>query len=598
MRSASLLLALALVGCVKPTPTNPARAPAPPPNDISPAPSPSPALANAAEDFWAELIRYSPIFATGVGDHTHDSELDDLSLAAARTHVDKLFSLRVRLDSIDPDELSATERATLDALRETLDGRLEAANACASWTWQIDPLDGPAIHLMQLPVYQVIKTKEDAAALGARYRASKPFFEGHIKALRAGLDKGAVAPAPVVKRMIASLDGALAVPAADSPMAKAKLPDSAPGWHMEEVVRVRKTLVKAVEEGAYPGLTLYRDFLKSEVLPKAREEKPGADGLPGGAACYQAMIRRETGTTRTPKNLHDLGLAQVASLEAEMEALAKAGGAKDRVSYEKALMAKPSERFDSREAMVAHAKAWVAKAERATGKAFHTFPKTPLEVRVVEPWRENDAPSAYDMAPADLSRNAIFWVNAVGFAEEGRYGLAALSAHEAIPGHHFQIALAQENKALPRFQRDLPPNAYVEGWALYAERLADELALYSPEERLGMLDGQRYRAVRLVVDTGLHALGWSREKAIAYQIAHAGSERAGAERAIDRYLTWPGQALGYTVGMIEIQEIRAGAEKTLGKKFDLAGFHDVVLANGGVPLPVVRREVDAWVKSR
>lgn len=583
-----LLLLAGLASCAKPTATRPARAPAGPPTS-------SAALANAADDFWDELIRHSPLFATAVGDHSRDSELDDLSQKEARTHVDRLFSLRVRLDSIEPGELDATERATLDALRETLDGRIDAANACSPWTWQVDPLDGPAIHLLQLPVYQTIKTKEDAAALAARYQASTAFFEAHVKALRAGLEKGAIAPAPVVKRMIASLDGALAGPAADSPMAKAKLPAAGPGWHMEEVVRVRKTLVKAVEEGSYPGLTLYRDFLKSEVLPKAREEKPGADGLPGGAACYQAMIRRETGTTRTPQNLHDLGLAQVASIEAEMDALAKAGGAKDRVAYEKALMARPSERFDSREAMVAHAEACVAKAKTATGKAFRTFPKTPLEVRAVELWRENDAPSAYDMAPADLSRNAIFWVNAVGFREEGRYGLAALSAHEAIPGHHFQIALAQENKALPRFQRYLPPNAYVEGWALYSERLAGELGLFAPEERLGMLDGQRYRAVRLVVDTGLHALRWSREKAIEYQIAHAGGDRAGAERAIDRYLTWPGQALGYTVGMIEIQEIRADAEKRLGAKFDLAAFHDVVLANGGVPLPVVRREVDAWI---
>lgn len=587
-----LFVAFALLtSCVKPTPANPARAPAAPPNSAA-------ALANAADDFWDELIRYSPIFATAVGDHSRDPELDDLSVKAARTHIDKLFSLRVRLDSIEAGDLDATQRATLDALSETLDGRIEAANACSPWTWQVDPLDGPAIRLQQLPVYQTIKTREDATALAARYRAAPAFFDGHIKALRAGLDKGAVAPAPVVKRLIASLDGALTIPAADSAMAKAKLPDSGPGWNMEEVVRVRKTLVKAVEEGAYPGLTNYRDFLKKDVLPKARDEKPGADGLPDGAKCYQAMIRRETGTTRTPQNLHDVGLAQVAAIEAEMDALAKAAGAKDRIAYEKALMAKPSERFDSREAMVAHAEAWVAKAKRSTGKAFRTFPKTPLEVRAVETWRENDAPSAYDMAPADLSRNAIFWVNAVGYKDEGRYELASLSAHEAIPGHHFQIALAQENKALPRFQRDLPPNAYVEGWALYSERLAGELGLFTPEERLGMLDGQRYRAVRLVVDTGLHALGWSREKAIQYQIDHGGSERADAERAIDRYLTWPGQALGYTVGMIEIQEIRASAEKTLGKKFDLAGFHDVVLANGGVPMPVVRREVDAWVKSR
>lgn len=578
------VFALLALACVKPTPVNPARAPAAPPSD-------SAALIIAAADFWAEVLRHSPFLATAYGDRSRDAELDDLSEAEARHHVDNLFSLRVRLDSIDPAELSPRERVTLDALRETLDGRIEAANACTPWLWQVDPLDGPAVHLLQLPVYHTIKTKDDAANLATRYLASPAQFDGHMKALRAGLEKGAVAPAPPVKRLIASLDGALAVPAADNPMSKAKLPD----WNVEEVVRIRKTLVKAVEEGAYPALTAYRDFLKREILPKARTEKMGADGLPGGAACYLALAARETGTTRTPQQIHELGLAQVASIEAEMDALAKAGGAADRASFEKTLATRPSERFDSREAMVAHAVAWTEKARGATKKAFHTFPKTPLEVRAVEIWRENDAPSSYDMAPADASRPAIFWVNAVAYATENRSGLASLAAHEAIPGHHFQIALAQENTALPRFQRDLPPNAYVEGWALYSERLAGELGLYTPEERFGMLDAQRYRAVRLVVDTGLHALGWSREKAIEYQLAHGTDPRPSAERAIDRYLTWPAQALGYMVGNLEIQEIRADAEKKLGPAFDLAAFHDVVLGNGGVPIPVVRREVEAWV---
>lgn len=579
-----------LLSCEKPSARKPARAPKPPA-------SASAALAGIADDFWKELLRNAPQWATAVGERERDAELDDLSSKEARRHADALFALRVRLDAVEPTKLGESERVTAEALREELTGRIEAAQACRAHLWAVDPLSGPQVELAQLATHHGIRTKHDAETLIARYRAAGAQLDAHIAALREGLGEGLVAPRIVVERLVTQLDAQLAAPARESPHAKAKLPETE-GWHAEEAVRVRERLVKAVEESVYPALGRYRDFARDELLPRSRAV-PGVSDLPGGAACYVARIRLETGTQRTAQGIHDRGLAQVAKIEEEMLAIARAHGRAGIADYQAALDGSAESFFGTREEIVAHNEAVIAKAREALPKAFRVLPRTALEVRPVEAYREKDASrGSYHPAPADGTRPAIYFANTLDPRTQRRWSIAALAAHEALPGHHLQIALAQETTGLPRFQREIPPTVYVEGWALYAERLADELGLYADDaERFGMLDAQRLRAVRLVVDTGLHALGWSRERAVEYQLAHGALTRTQAERAIDRYITWPGQALAYMTGQLELEAMRADAEKVLGPKFDLREFHDRVLRHGGVPLPAVRREIDAWIAS-
>lgn len=580
----SFVLGLALVSCAKPA----ARPASPPASGAT-------AIDAIAADFWEELGRRSPLWATASGDRHRDAQLDDPTAAEAKRHVDALVALRRRLEAVDPRTLGDAARVTAEALREHLTSRIEAETACQPHLWQVDPLGGPQVKLAQLPTHHSIRTTEDLDTLLARYRGADAFFRAHVATLREGLAGGWSAPRPVVERLLAQLDAQLAQPAADSPHAGAKFPEEGAGWNAEEAVRRRKELVKAVETGIYPGLAAYRDFLKDELLPKSRLA-PGADKLPGGDACYRAMIRLETGTTRSAREIHEIGVAQVAKIESEMLAIAKSAGAGDIPSYVAALDAKPGTYYGSREEIVEHNRAFIEKARAALPKVFRVQPKTPVEVWPIEAFREKDSSRGqYHHAPPDGSRPAIYFVNTLDPQTQRRYATAALAAHEALPGHHMQIALAQETKGLPRFQRDLPPTVYVEGWGLYSERLADELGLYaSDEERFGMLDAQRLRAVRLVVDTGIHALGWSRDQAVDYQVAHGVITRKQAERAIDRYITWPGQALAYLTGQLELQEMRAAAAKSRGAKFDLREFHDRVLRHGGVPLPVVRREIDAW----
>jgi len=583
-RSATLVIALALAACVKPASQS----------VTAPTSGGSAALDALAADFWSELVRRSPLWATAAGDRERDAELDDPTTKEARRHVEALLSLRRRLEAVDVKGLGNAGQVTAEALREHLTSRIDAENACQPHLWQVDPLGGPQVKLAQLPIHHSIRTKADLENLLARYRGAAAFLAAHVATLREGLAGGWSAPRPVVERLVTQLDAQLAQSAAESPHADVTLPAE---WNAEEAARARKALVSAVETGVRPGLAAYRDFLRNELLPTARTA-PGADKLPGGDACYRAMIRLETGTTRSAREIHDIGVAQVAKIESEMLAIAKAAGAADIASYVAALDAKPGVNYSTREEIVAHNREFIDKARAALPKVFRVQPTTPVEVRPIEAFREKDASRGqYQHAPPDGSRPGIYFVNTLDPQTLRRYATAALAAHEALPGHHMQIALAQETKGLPRFQRDLPPTVYVEGWGLYSERLADELGLYSGDaERFGMLEGQRIRAVRLVADTGLHGLGWSRDQAVEYAVAHGVITRKQAERAIDRYITWPGQALAYMMGQLELQEMRAAAEKSRGAAFDVREFHDRVLRHGGVPLPVVRREIDAWIR--
>ena len=594
-------IAAALLGCVPPSPRNPLPAP------------PAPTVAQLSERYWEELVRHSPVWATSSGDRSRDAGMDDPSEAATRRHLDALFALRVALDATPVKDRSAAETITVAALREELTGRIESMQACQAHLWEVDPLGGFQVALAQLTDKQSIATTEDARELAARWAAVDAYYTAHIAALRAGLAKHLVAPRAIVERVIAQLDAQLAIAAADSLYAKVKLPDAAPGFHIEERVRIRRNLVKAVETGVYPGLTKYRDFLRDEVLPMARPPaKSGVDSLPGGVECYRAQVRRSTGTAKTPQEIHDLGVAQVAAIEAEMLAIVKtitavpaAGGEPpnrtaldpDLSRFMTELASRKGEGFATKDALVQHNRDLVERARAALPRAFGTLPVTPVEVRPVEEFREKDASRGqYHHAPPDGSRPGIYYVNAFRPETRPRFEMAALAFHEALPGHHLQIAIGQENAKLPRFQRELGATAFVEGWGLYSERLADELGLYlSPEEKLGMLDGQRIRAVRLVVDTGIHALGWSRDRAIEYQLAHTAGTPDAAARAIDRYITWPGQALAYMTGALELRTIRADAEKRLGAKFDRKRFHDRLLSNGGVPIDVARKDIDAWI---
>lgn len=582
IRRAALALLIVLVGCAPKPPKRPA-----PLTDAD-------SLGSVSDAYWEELVRHAPVWATATGDRSRDAEIDDPSPAEHDRHAAALARIAARVEKIDRAKLTAGQRITREFLAADLAARASSENACRFDLWKVDQLAGPQVTLMQLSTWQTIQTRAQAADLLARYRKIGGYFEAHIAALRVGLGKGLVAPKSSVDRVVKQLEGQLAKRARELPLfiAAEKLPAD---WTAEEKARVEGELLAAVESSVIPGLRTYHAFLRNEVAPRARTA-PGVSALPGGDACYRAQVRRETGTALTAEEIHDMGLLELKSIETEMDALVKKEGLKDRAALLASLDRDPAQFVKTREELIAHNEKVIARATAALPRAFGRLPKIPMVVRAYEPYRERDASrGSYENAPADGSRPAVYYLNTYQPEKRPLYEMAALAFHEAVPGHHLQVALAGEMKDVPRFQRELGQNAFVEGWGLYSERLADELGLYTTTgERFGMLDAQRIRAVRLVVDTGLHAKGWSRERAVEFQLAHTAGNRESAERAIDRYITWPGQALGYMVGQIEIRRLRADTERKLGPTFDLKAFHDRLLSNGGVPLSVARRDLETW----
>ncbi|MCK6571220.1 DUF885 domain-containing protein [Myxococcota bacterium] len=557
-------------------------------------------LADIVRDFWGEQMRHAPTWATYLGDRSRDAELGRASSAEHERHLRTLANLAGRLEHVPRAGLTADERVSADMLAFLLRRDLDTAEKCQARLWAVDQLAGPQVTFAELPNVHTVTTAAQGRDLLARYQQMDEYFGDVIEGLREGLGRGLVAPKINVERVLRQIDEMLAVPVAKSPYLAPVFAalDAAGGGPAGLGEPFRAQLTAAVEQAVYGGLRAYRAFLANELLPRARASaKPGVGALPIGAACYAARIKGETGVSRTADEIFALGEAEVARIEKEMAALVQSAGGGSLPEYLKSIAARADQYAASPEALLEYNRELMTRAMRALPRAFGRLPKTVIEVKAIEDFRAKDAPAAYYYgAPQDASRPAFYYVNTHRPEIRLLYKMPALAFHEAVPGHHLQIALASENTALPVFQREMGHTAFVEGWALYAEGLADELGLYrTADEKLGQLSYEMWRAVRLVVDAGLHAKGWSREQAIDYLVAKTGHRREESENEIDRYIIWPGQALAYKVGELEIRALRRFAQDALGAQFDLRAFHDRLLAHGAIPLDVARREIEAWV---
>lgn len=542
-----------------------------------------------AEDYWDTQMRLSPLDATFANYPKHHDRLDDNGPAGRAENEKALAALLKRLKALNRAALIPVERVSYDVLKHELELALERPRH-KFWQWSVDQMDGPQTWISSVVEFaQPMKTEADAEALLKRLGAMPAYFDNHVKNLRAGLDEGRVAARVPVEKTIAQLEGILKVPADQSPfMAAAK--------RLPEPLRAKfgAKIVSTVQSQAYAAYGQYLDFLKNEYLLRSRKDKIGLSALPAGLDAYRFQIRAHTTVDRTPDDLHQLGLKEVAGLRSEMEGIAKKLGHKgDLKSFIETLRHDPKMFFSTREEMLQDAEALVARAKAKLPEAFGLLPKTALEIKPIEAHKEkNDVAARYYPPPDDLSRPGIYFLNTYEPKTRARYKTASLAFHEGVPGHHLQCAIAVEQRGLPAFQRNILINAYVEGWALYSERLSEELGLYPDDlSRFGMLSDQTWRAVRLVVDTGIHAKGWSRQQAIDYMKDNLAMSEHEIVAEVDRYTIWPGQALSYKVGQLEILALREESKRLLGAKFDLKRFHDRVLSNGALPLPVLRQVV-------
>ncbi len=560
-----------------------------------------PALKAIVADHWEFMMRWQPTYATTLGDHRYDDKLAPRDAAAIARASDERLALITRLTALEGDKLGDVDRVTYALLR----GQLEAEQGmerCKFYEWTVES-GGSSLfgELSYIVESHTVKGPADAENLVRRMTLAEKAIDDTIANLTAGLDAGRVSSVEKVRRAIDQLDGELAKPIESWAMAQpawGETPDK-DTWPGGERSRLSAALREVVATKILPAVVRHRDFLRDRVLPKARTAKEGLAGLPDGAACYQAAILSHVGLAMAPDALHALGLEEIAKTDAELVRLGKAVlGTSDLASTVAKLRGDKALYFTSRDEILASAQKSLDRAKRAIPKYFAVLPKTDCVMREIPAHEAPYTTIAYYRQPHyDGSKPGEYFVNTYKPETRPRFELEALTWHESIPGHHLQIALAQElGASLPAFRKLDGSTAYVEGWALYTERLADEMGLYTGDlDRLGKASYDAWRASRLVVDTGIHALGWTRAQAEAFMREHTALTEVNISNEVDRYIGWPGQALAYKVGQLEIAKLRAEAEATLDTAFDIKAFHAVVLGAGAVTLPVLDERVRGWI---
>jgi uncharacterized protein (DUF885 family) len=524
------------------------------------------------------------------GVHGWDDQVPDLSEAGEEATDRRLAGLQGELAGIDPGGLDAQDRITLAMLgRGLADRRAELAARWPELTVSAT-MTGIQTAVLGLVPKLTLATGVQAAAYLERCARLAGCLDQAGDRLRAGLAAGRTPPALGVRAAVRQLDAYLAGPLDDDPLL---VPPPPPGT---DAVAFRERLAGVVAGSVRPAMARYRDLLAGPVAERARpDDRCGLVHLPGGEEIYRAAVARHTTTDRDPAELHRLGLELVAQLEEEYRALGeRVLGTADMGQVLQRLREDPDLRFRTPAEILQSGRDALERAVAALPRVVGQVPEAPCVVDAMSAYEAEDSVLGYYQPPAaDGSHPGVHWLNTSAPETRTRYEYEALAFHESVPGHHLQFAVAQEHEELPRFRRFGYVTAFCEGWALYTERLADELGLYSGDlERFGMLSFDSWRACRLVVDTGMHALGWSRDQAIDYMLANSALTRTNVENEVDRYVADPGQALAYMVGRLELVRLRELARRRLGARFDLRGFHDLVLGTGGVPLSVLAEVVE------
>lgn len=507
-----------------------------------------------------------------------------------------------RLDAIDRAALDEPHRISYDVFRATMQEERDEFSPEIQALVAVRPFNHFGGFHVEYPEYAAasppgaLQTAADFEARVALDQTLPDVFQQVIARFREGMATGVVEPRQTVRNMIAQIDAILAQPVETSPfMAPVRqIPRDMPAGERR---RLTAEFRDAAIGSVYPAYRRLRTFLASEYLPAARENV-GLSAMKGGARLYRLLVREHTSVDLDPAKVHALGISEVARIQREMEQVKlELGFTGSLRAFFDHIRVDPRYHPRTQEALAAGFRAVGAKVAALAPRYFLHLPRTPLLIEPYPAYRAQfEAGGGYGQGLPDGSRPGVFFYNSYDLRARFLTGVTTLYLHEGAPGHHFQISLAQENASLPDFQRFGGNTAYVEGWALYAETLGYEMGLYKdPMQHWGTLDDEMLRAMRLVVDTGLHTQGWARNRAIDYMLANSGMGRSDAAAEVDRYIATPGQALAYKIGALTIQRLRRKAEAELGPRFDIRAFHDQVLGSGALPLPVLEAKVDRWI---
>ncbi len=553
---------------------------------------------------WQRWLREDPTLATSVGDHRYDDRWPDLSPAALERSAALDRRALARITSIGSAGLSAADRTTYDVVRTEFERRVAVA--------PFKPYLYAISHLGSLQSATSPQSANEIAEIApfatvtdydhwiARLRGFGALTDQVTELLRIGIREGRTQPRAIMERIEPQLAAQRVADPDESPFYSPfkHIPESVPP---AERARLRAQGRAAIETVVLPAFARFQRFFEETYLPSCRDTI-GISATPDGAAYYRQLIAYHTTVRRTPEQIHDVGLAEVARIRAEMDRVIEQVGFTGSFRDFAHMLRTDPKFFYTDPQDLLHGYMVIAKGiDPNLVKLFGRLPRTPYGVRPVpQTSAPNTTTAYYQPLASDGSRAGYYYVNLYQPEARPKWEMEVLTAHEAVPGHHLQIALQYENAGhVPMIRRMADFTAYVEGWALYAESLGADLGLYTdPYQRFGQLTYDMWRAVRLVVDTGIHAQGWSRQQAIDYFMANAPKSELDITNEIDRYIAWPGQALAYKTGQLEILELRERARRALGPSFDIREFHDVVLATGAVPLPILERTVDRWLAEK
>src|SRR5580700_6798505 len=552
----------------------------------SPADTPVRAL---ADTYLAAYFERTPELITlyGIPGHRQD-KLTDNSLEAWKAWEAREDAWLAEAKQIDPATIGAPPlRATYALVREALEGPI-ALRACRNELWTVSQfVNGWQVQYGYLVTIQPVGTEKARQDALARWGTLPKFIDTEISNLREGIKLGYTAPKGNVRITIDQMNTLVAGPISASPFDSPAVRDKTP-----EFVKQFDALVS---DQINPAFKKYRDFLQHEYLPAARESI-AVSAIPNGAACYDASVRFHSSLPIPASQVHATGLKMVDQINAEMKDISEHSfQTSDVPALLEKLRTDKKYTFKNREELIAYSQAALARAKVGARPVFGLWPKADVVIQPYPAFREKNGPNEYNSPAEDGSRPGVFLINAYQPEKHSRVEDESTAFHETIPGHHLQGAVALERKEIHPIGRYLGNSGYGEGWGLYSERLADELKLFSSDvERLGMLSDQQLRAVRLVVDSGIHTRGWTRKQAIDYMLAHTAENEHDATAEIDRYIIYPGQAASYMLGMIEIRKARDFAEEKQGARFDIKAFHDRVLEDGAVPLTFLKEKIERW----
>lgn len=552
-------------------------------------------LAGLADRYWEFESKYRPTEAFLRGDHRFADLMEDCTRAGEDEAIAELDTIVSGAEALDATLLNGEDRVTRAVLIHQ--ARSEADELRSRYAeFDVNPVMGFQVELPSNASQFPINEPAHADALTAKYRKISDMIDEAMKRLRQGVARDRTPPAVAVDKTIAQIDGYLATPIGDDLYLQVRRPAD---FSDDQEAAWRNELRSIVEQSIRPAYRTYRDALADEILPHARPpERSGVVWLPDGAEVYERAVAMHTTLTTTPMEVHQTGLDAIASLADEYRELGdKVLGTTDLAEIFDRLRNDPALRFKSSDEVRSHAENALGRAREAIPNWFGRLPQAGCVVVDIPAIVAKDATIAYYLPPATGgARPGTYYLNVSEPETRTVFESEALAFHESIPGHHLQIAIAQELEGVPEFRRHTWITAYGEGWGLYTERLGDEMGLCSGDlERLGILSFDSWRAGRLVVDTGIHALGWSRQEAIDYLMANSPLAPNNIVNEVERYIGWPGQALAYKTGQQEILALREEARSALGSAFDIRAFHDVVLGSGAVTLPVLGDLVREWM---